>query len=92
MGSLLSPFLKMGVTHALVQSFGKCPVLIDFWKITARRGSISLYIFFKTKCCMQSGPDALCGFSFCKGLIMPFTEVVISAVIGILLCKSVGTE
>ena len=34
MGSLLSPFLKMGVTHALVQSWGTWPESSDFWKST----------------------------------------------------------
>ena len=73
MGSLLFPFFKMGITHTLVQSFGICPVLSDFWKITARSGAISLHRFFKTTGFMESGPDALFGFNFCRSFVMPFT-------------------
>ena len=31
---------------------------------------------------MESGPGALFGFNFCRRLVMLFTEIVISAIIG----------
>ena len=47
MGSLLSPFLKMGVTHALVHSWGTWPESSDFWKSTERNRAISLLRFLR---------------------------------------------
>ena len=67
-------------------------MLSDFWKVTARSGAFSLHRVFKTTGFTESGPGALCGFSFCRSLIMPFTETVISAIIGNFLCKSVEIE
>ena len=92
MGSLLLSISKIGVTHALVQSFGACTLLSDFWKITARSGAISLHRFFKTTGFMESCPDALFGFNFCRSLGKSVTEIVMSAINGNLLCKSVGIE
>ena len=92
MGSLLSPFLKMGVTHALVQSWGTWPESSDFWKSTERNRAISLLRFFKTMGLMESGPDALLGFRLQSSFMMPGTDIVISGIGWYLLCSEGGTE
>ena len=43
-GRFRFPFLKIGVTWALVQSSGTMPVSRDCWKIRVRIGAISIYI------------------------------------------------
>ena len=92
MGSLLSPFLKMGMTHALVQSWGTWPESSDFWKSTERNNAISLLRFFKTMGLMESGPVALLGFRLQSSFIMPGTDIVISGKAWYLLCSEGGTE
>ena len=80
MGSLLSPFLKMGVTHG------------DFWKSTERNRAISLLRFFKIMGLMESGPDALLGFRLQSSFMMPGTDIVTSGIGKYLLCSEGGTE
>ena len=82
----------MGVTHALVQSWGTWPESSDFWKSTERNRAISFLRFFKTMCLMESGPDALLGFRLQSSFMMPGTDIVISGIGWYLLCSVGGNE
>ena len=78
----VSPFLKIGEKFALSHSDGKDPSSKDFEKITCRIGAISRQSFCSSRGRIWSGPRALSGFKPCSNLMMPFTEILRSYILG----------
>ena len=64
------PFLKIGLTFALVQSDGNLPVASDFSNISWMTGAISTLNSLSTIGPISSGPAALSGRKFDRSLIM----------------------
>ena len=78
----MSPFLKIGETFALSHSDGKDPSSKDFEKINCRKGAISRLSFCSSGDRIWSGPGALSGFKPCSNLMMPFTKILGSCILG----------
>ena len=78
----MSPFLEIGETFALSHSDGKDPFSKDFDKITCRIGAISRLSFCSSRGRIWSGPGALSGFKPCSNLMMQFTEIFSSCILG----------
>ena len=83
-GSPLSPFLKSGLTLALVQSLGSTPVESDLSNNRQMIGAISCLNSFKTTGFISSGPAALCGFRLDNNLSTQFRSMEISGIKGYL--------
>ena len=80
--SLLSPFLKIGLTFALVQSDGTSPVASDLSNMSWIKGAISDLSSFSTIGQISSGPAALSGRKFESSLVMPFRFIQMSGIWG----------
>ena len=82
----LSPFLKTGMTLAVIQSAGSLPVCKDLSKMTLMIGAISSLSSLNRRGLSLSGPAALPGFRFFRSLSSPFCEILISGMVTVESC------
>ena len=82
MGCRRSPFLNMGTTLAVVQSFGIIPCFSEAWKNSVNVGVSSSASVLSSLVGMWSGPVALCSLSVHRSLWMPSGVIMMCCMSG----------